>query len=122
MNLFVERNIANRDVTLTLSTDNPGMKCNLRVDELSTAFNGKRLSIISTSGTPLFQIHDDNDDPDFIVQGTCLMLLIEGDKTCTHLFDESSFSDPIFETELSEEETTEMRKTISAWVLELVSI
>jgi len=122
MNLFVERNPVAHDVTLTLSVDNPAVKTELKLDDISSDFDGQTISIICTSGTPLFQIEHQGEFSILIAQGTCILLHREDNKPKIQLFDESAFGSPIYENNLSEVEMTSLLKAIAAWVSVLTSI
>jgi hypothetical protein len=121
MNLFVERNAASQDVTLTLSVDNPALKSDLIINDISSVFAGKKLSIICTTGTPLFNLSFDSDTIS-LAQGACIQLTVRDDITELQLYDESPFGDPVATYTLNIDEANYLRKAVSDWVLALISV
>tara|TARA_R110001583_G_scaffold162327_1_gene314474 strand:+ start:1632 stop:1991 length:360 start_codon:yes stop_codon:yes gene_type:complete len=101
MNLFVERNKAAFDVTLTLSVDNITLKENLEFENIWLCKNTVHFEASCKTGMPVFSVIID----DVEWQGCCTTIRNSSDGSyLLQLFDDSSFGEAIVEQKISEDD------------------
>lgn len=122
MNLFIEKNAINSDVTLTLSIDTPAIKSDLTIHEHMADLLKRKISIIYVLGRPLFQMEVLGEITDIVFQGSCLTLGLEGGRTKCQLYDDGGFGSAISTIYLSSDETKVLRKTIGDWVYTILAM
>lgn len=101
MNIFVERNKAAFDITLTLSVDNITLKENFEFGSISICKEAVPFEVACNNGMPVFSVTVD----DYEWQGCCVTLRKNEDDTyLLQVFDDSSFGDSLVEQEVTSDD------------------
>lgn len=119
MNLFIERNKAAFDVTLTLSVDNITLKENFEFGGISLCQGAMSFEVACCNGMPVFSVMID----DYEWQGCCVTLRKKIDGIyLIQVFDDSSFGEAIVEQIVTKEDVLAISQYSTSIVSKLISI